>query len=232
MPLHQYLGALKLTLPFSQPNLRLGLRRGCRCEPRAAWSLQPSSAGRMDVCYLVYKAIAGVVRAAGEAKANSGKAHALASKWAALGVTLQEADRRHEVGEAHRAPLQQILRLAKDTAEFLAKFAEASLFRRATKHDDDRRTFERLGFDLLAAQASLSLGLQVDAAGQQEDLRRELAAANTDDQRHLEEALAGLRAEQAAGLGEVNRHRAPRPYLTSLRPSITPLAPPSDHGSA
>ena len=157
----------------------------------------------MDVCYLVYKAIAGVVRAAGEAKANSGKAHALASKWAALGVTLREAEQRSELGEAHRAPLQQILRLAKETAQFLAQFADRSWLRRAMKHGGDRRTFERLGFDLLAAQASLSLGLQVDAAAQQEELRLEIAAAHVDDDRHIEEALAELRTEQAAGFGDV-----------------------------
>ena len=157
----------------------------------------------MDLVKGLLDTIAALAHAADEAKANKGKAAALARKWDALRVTLREAERHSELGEAHRAPLQQILGLAKMTMQFLAQFAEKSWFRRAMKHDDDRRTFERLGFDLLAAQASLSLGLQVDAAAQQEELRLEIAAAHVDDDRHIEEALAELRTEQAAGFGDV-----------------------------
>ena len=134
-------------------------------------------------------AIAGVLQACENARANKGKAKHLAAQWVRTQDCLTKAD---SSGQAtYTRSLDATRALAEETIQFVGKFKNKSYLRKVWSHASDKDKFLELGGRLSVLMQEMNLGCVFDAA--------ELLASHDADVEEIEQAIAESEARIAAG---------------------------------
>ena len=138
---------------------------------------------------LTLGAIAGVLQACENARANKGKAKRLAAQWVRTQDCLAKADSSGQA--SYTRSLDATRALAEETIQFVGKFKNKSYLRKAWSHASDKDTFLDLGGRLSVLMQEMNLGCVFDAA--------ELLSSHDADVEEIEQAIAESEARIAAG---------------------------------
>ena len=134
-------------------------------------------------------AIAGVLQACENARANKGKAKRLAAQWVRTQDCLAKADSSGQA--SYTRSLDATRALAEETIQFVGKFKNKSYLRKVWSHASDKDTFLDLGGRLSVLMQEMNLGCVFDAA--------ELLSSHDADVEEIEQAIAESEARIAAG---------------------------------
>ena len=138
---------------------------------------------------LTLGAIAGVLQACENARANKGKAKRLAAQWVRTQDCLAKADSSGQA--SYTRSLDATRALAEETIQFVGKFKNKSYLRKVWSHASDKDTFLDLGGRLSVLMQEMNLGCVFDAA--------ELLSSHDADVEEIEQAIAESEARIAAG---------------------------------